>query len=87
MIHASIGFESQLWRTWGKGGHLSGLESHMVKDTQYGLESHTSDDRLNWVKSHRGSDIYRESLIIRACVNRAWLRRRSVRGLMFRESE
>ena len=43
MIRASIGFEPQPWRTWGKGGHLSGLESHTVKDTLGGIESHTGD--------------------------------------------
>ena len=48
MIRASIGFEPQPWRTWGKGGHLCGLESHTVKDTLGGLESHTGDGRLNW---------------------------------------
>lgn len=47
IIHASIGSESQPWRTWGKGGHLSGFESHMVKDTLSGFESHMSDGCLN----------------------------------------
>jgi hypothetical protein len=48
MIRASIGFESQPWRTWGNCGHLSRLDSHTVKETLSGLESHTGDDRLNW---------------------------------------
>lgn len=49
MIHASIGFESQPLRKWGKNGHLTGFESYMVKDTLSGFESQTSDGHLNWV--------------------------------------
>ena len=37
------------------------------------------------MKPHRGPDIHHESRIRRACMNRARLRRKSVRELMFRD--
>lgn len=49
MICALIGFESQPWQAWRKGGHLTEFEPHMLKDTLFGFESHTSDGRLNWI--------------------------------------
>lgn len=58
IIHASIRFESQLWWACGKGWHLSGLDSHTMKDNLSGLESDTGDSRLNLVEYHWGPDIH-----------------------------
>lgn len=52
MIHALIRLEFQPWRIWGKGGNLSGLESHTMKDNLSGLESHKMKDTLNGLESH-----------------------------------